>query len=108
MHPGQNCEMTTTGMFVGTGTTKQVPTVGHVHLLPTYSHNVTQPDAHAALSHSVTQPNAHATLSHSVTQPNAHAALSHSVTQPSDHAAQSHNSASNNPVYYTLAFIIKT
>ena len=34
-------------------------------------------------------------------------ALSHTVTQPSAHDAQSHSAASNEPVYYELAFIIK-
>lgn len=32
----------------------------------------------------------------------------HSVTQPNDHAAQSHSEESNEPVYYKLAFIMKT
>lgn len=35
-------------------------------------------------------------------------AYTHSVTQPNDHAAQSHSTEDNIPVYYTLAFIIKT
>jgi hypothetical protein len=36
------------------------------------------------------------------------ATLSHSVTQPSDHAAMTHSSASNEPAYYSVAFIMKT
>lgn len=36
------------------------------------------------------------------------ATLTHSVTQPSQHSAQSHSSASNEPAFYTVAYIMKT
>lgn len=51
----------------------------HYHLISAYSHSVTQPSNHA----------------------------NHSVTQPSDHAAQAHTSADNEPIFYSLAFIVK-
>jgi len=45
---------------------------------------------------------------HSVTQPSQHALVAHTVTQPSNHALQSHVAANNLPVYYAVAFIMKT
>jgi hypothetical protein len=33
--------------------------------------------------------------------------LTHDVTQPAQHAAQSHDSVSNEPVYYTVLFIMR-
>ena len=72
-------------------------------------------DQHPELDHTVSgaTDNPSAVLSHSVTQPDQHAAQSHSggavdahqVTQPVQHAALSHAAASNEPVYYKLAFI---
>jgi hypothetical protein len=83
-------------------------------------------DDHAALSHSGTAVGDHAakntdqagvgatqrgTTSSTLTL-KAHihniSAYVHSVTQPDDHAAQSHSTENNEPVYYKLAFIMKT
>ena len=92
--------------------TKQGSSAGNV--VTTATHTGGAVDAHSAHSggavdaHSVTQPSQHPILSHGVTQPSQHPILSHGVTQPSDHAAQSHSAASNEPEYYTLAFIMKT
>jgi len=58
----------------------------------------------AAQAHTHTIP----TITHSVTQPNQHAFLAHSVTQPDGHSVQTHSTESNEPAYYTLAFIIYT
>jgi hypothetical protein len=79
---------------------------------------------HAALSHSGFAVGDHSTTNklwagvggvtavitntHSVTQPSDHAAVAHTVTQPADHALQSHVAANNLPVYYAVAFIMKT
>ena len=87
------------------------------------THNHT---AHPALSHSGTAVASHsnyytgwnslktmtpmgveadaAALSHRHTIPT----MTHTVTQPSQHAAQSHAAADNVPVYYALAFIMKS
>lgn len=58
----------------------QASQTGHTHNITAYTHTVTQPSAHS----------------------------NHVVTQPSNHAAQSHASASNDPVFYAVAFIMKT
>jgi hypothetical protein len=59
-------------------------------------------------SHSVTQPNAHSALSHDVTQPTHHGQQSHVVNQASNHQISVHSSESNEPVYFSLAFIMKS
>ena len=62
------------------GTTASTLTLkAHVHSISAYVHGVTQPAAHS----------------------------DHVFTQPNDHAVQSHSSESNEPVFYSLAFIIK-
>lgn len=58
--------------------------------------------------HSFTQPSSHGTLTHTVTQPNAHGSLSHTVTQAAAHTISAHSTASNEPPYYELAFIMKS
>jgi hypothetical protein len=73
------------------GTTASTLTLkAHVHSISAYVHGVTQPAAHS--DHVFTQPAAHS---------------DHVFTQPNDHAVQSHSSESNEPVFYSLAFIIK-
>ena len=59
-------------------------------------------------SHSVTQPNAHSALSHDVTQPTHHGQQSHVVNQASNHQISVHSTESNEPPYYSLAFIMKS
>lgn len=63
---------------IGTGIT-DYRTIGHLHVVSAYTHAVTQPSNHN----------------------------DHTVTQPSDHTAQAHTAADNQPIYYSLAFIIK-
>jgi len=45
---------------------------------------------------------------HKITQPDDHPATSHSITQPSGHSARTHDTGSNEPVFYELAYIMKT
>src|ERR1051325_8034731 len=69
--------------------------------------------SHAVTNNAVTSGGPSAVLSHTVTNNavtsgNPSATLSHSVTQPSAHTIDAHSTESNEPPYYTLAFIIKT
>jgi hypothetical protein len=98
---------------VGTSASNAEPT-GHTHPAPSF----TQPSGHAnhvftqAANHVFTQAANHA--NHVFTQAANHAnhvftqAANHVFTQPNQHAAQSHVVANNEPVFYSLAFIIKT
>jgi len=105
-HTGNTGTPSATLAKLGTGP-ENVPTATHTHSLGTLTHTVTQADAHSVSAHSVSQPDAHDVLHHIVSQASVHPAVSHSVTQADNHSISAHSTASNEPVYYELCFIMK-
>jgi len=78
-HAAKNSNTSATGGYYGIYGGEYVVNTQHTHWITAYTHSVTQPGNHN----------------------------NHAVTQPSAHAEQAHTAADNQPVFYSLAFIIK-